>query len=334
MNLQKALFSFFLFSYSMLSCHMFNQLIIPSVNLDEPNWQFAYQQIHLKEESSLTDLVEKWNDILENKWEKLNQLVFDELGATADQISQYLTDPMFVQAYINFYKKWHPELFEDQEIDPVVLNFLHLKLHYLRCYKSVYFKVDNDMPMMTSSFGTDSTNHCFIINERMYNQDNIEALYAFANKKIMKFHVVPHQNFHKSRAIEYANLIHIGIIQSLSSVLHQSDFFVKLLSVIMYNNNILSEETQKFGYSYLTFISYLETALQSKNPLEVALFLEPQTDNFYYDFIELWQEFMQDLQSCYDEDDLEAYEALSREQRRIVMYQDQDNDEDKEIEEE
>ena len=327
MKLQQILTLLFLSSALLIADHNYNQLIIPSVNIENPYWEFAYQTISQKEDGAFERLVEKWENIVDTKWQKLNEAVYEEIGINADQLCYYLSDQDFIDAYIHCYKAWYEDFIDEkypQYFDPIVLNFIHLKLYYLGCGKPTQINRLDDIPMLTTSFGSDSNRHYLIVNEHIYNKDNMQVLYGLTEKKIVKYQIIPHTNFHKSLAIEYANLLHLGIVQSLSNIVHQSDFFIKLLQVIIYSKKTLSEKTQKYGSDHLIFISFLESALQSKNPVEIALFLEPQLDNLHFEFATLWQEFIQDLQNCYDADDLEKYETLSRDQRREILYQDQE----------
>ena len=160
----------------------------------------------------------------------------------------------------------------------------------------------------------------------IYTPAKIKELYESSITQTAKYYIQPHTNLHKSRAIEISNLFHLGISQAISSVVHQGDFFAKLLRIVILNKKTFSKETQTYGTDYAIFRSYLEAALQSKNPLEVALFLEPQVSEFPQDFIILWREFIEDLQNCYDEDDLESYESLSLFERRSILFTSQDDE--------
>jgi hypothetical protein len=162
----------------------------------------------------------------------------------------------------------------------------------------------------------------------MYNSEKINDIYEDSINNELKFHIMPHTNVHKSRIIEYSNFLHLGITQALSGIVHQGDYFSKLLLFFLYNQKTASKETQSYGAEIVLFQSYLESCFQSKNPFEIALFIEPYIDTFNQEFILLWREFIDDVKDCYDPDDLEAYETLSLKKRREVLYTTQDkNDE-------
>ncbi len=111
---------------------------------------------------------------------------------------------------------------------------------------------------------------------------------------------------------------------ALSSVIHQGDFFSKLLYFFTYNRKTLSIETQTYGAHYTQFQASLEACLQSKNPVEAALYLEPQLGNLNQEFVALWERFIEDLANCYNPADLEAYEKFSLATRRSILYTQQD----------
>ncbi len=326
----KLLCSIFLSSSLLFANNFRNQLIIPSVNLDEPFWEFSHQAISQREEGDFEKLVTKWNANLVTLCTKLNNKIYQDIGASIPQIDYYLNDQRFIDVYTNFYKQMYPDIIEGQanlEIDKNVLNFIMLKLNYLQLHKPVTIHAKEDIPLFVTSFGTDKEGHHLIINKQFYSSEKISSIFELEIEDTSKYHIEPHTNLHKSRVIELCNLLHLGISMAISSVTHQGDFFARVLQIFTYNKKQISKETQRYGTHYVLFQSYLESCLQSKNPLEAALFLEPQMDNFNQEFILLWREFIEDVKNCYDEDDLEAYEALSLQARRAILYTQYEDDE-------
>jgi hypothetical protein len=324
MQLKKLFFLIFFLFHPIEANHNFNQLIISGVNMQDPYWQFAYQDIHQSHESAFEELIEKWENILDTQWEKLSDKVYEDIGIHANQAYYYLFFDKFIDAYIRLYARWHPEFVDEQtpqDIDPLVLNFIHLKLQYLQCHKPVQINSSDDMHIISASFGVDTHRHYLILNEKVYNKENLEHLFDISAQKRIDYQIIPATVAHESKLIEYANLLHLGITQSLSYIHHQSDFFEKILMVILYDEKTTSDATQKYSCDYFLFLSMLESALQSKNPVEVALYLEPQLDNLHFDFAILWQIFIEDLQNCYDADDLQAYEEFSKQKRTNALYE-------------
>lgn len=322
------LFCMFFLCNPIQANHNFNQLIIPGVSLKNPYWQFAYQDINQSHENAFEELIEKWENIVDTQWEKLSDKVYEDIGMSANQAYYYLFFDKFIDMYIRLYARWHPEIIDEQtsqDIDPLILNFIHLKLQYLECHKPVQINSLDDMPLMSASFGVDTHRHYLILNETIYNKKNLEYLFEISAEKTIDYKIIPATVAHESKLIEYANLLHLGITQSLSYINHQSDFFEKILMVVLYNEKTISDATQKYGCDYFLFLSFLESVLQSKNPIEVALYLQPQLDNLHFDFCLLWQNFIKDLQNCYDADDLQAYEYFSKQERTKALYEEYKN---------
>lgn len=318
----------FLLSSALIAHNYQNQLVIPSVNLENPGWQFAGQPIAQSQDGIFADLVEKWNGIIDDLCLDLNNQIYETIGASIPQLDYYMDDHRFVEFYMNYCKKIFAEIIEDDEdLDAVTANFIRLKLYFLKCPKDIKVYTKANIPVLTASFGADKEQHAIIINKDIYNQDTLNALYDnIANNKA-QFHIMPHTNVHQSRAIEYTNYLHLGISQALSNVIHQSDYFSKLLLFFLYNNKSLPSHVQQQGAEFVLFRSYLECCLLSNNPLEIALFFEPYLDHFNQKLIVLWEEFVEDIKYCYDADDLQAYEKLSLEKRRESLYTSYDDEE-------
>ena len=329
MKLRQLLALIFLSSSLLFADNFHNQLIIPSVAIHNPYWEFAGQAISQKEEGAFAQLVEKWNDTLDELWRNLNHKIREDIHASTKQLDYYMEEKLFVDVYVNYYKKVYAEIIENNEvIDPIVLDFIQLKLCYLQCNKPVKIYMLDNMPLPSLSFGADKSEHYLILNTDIYNAENIQYVYELASKNISQFYIAPHTNLHKSRAIEHSNLLHLGITQALSSIIHQGDYFSKLLQYFIYNQKSISKDIQIYGAYLIEFRSFLEACLQSKNPLEAAIFLEPYLDNFNQEFILLWRDFIDDITNCYNADDLNAYETLSLKERRAALYTDlDDNDE-------
>lgn len=291
-----------------------SQLIIPSVNLYDPTWEFGHEKIHQKEDGIFANLVKKWNIKLEELWAKFNNKVYKEIGLTADQIDYLMNDPMFINAYMSHYQQWYAGFIKNkniQKIEPLVLSFIKNKLYLLKVNKNLRFNVSDDTSLLVTSFGTDKEGHYLILHEDFYNSENLIRICNALKKNIIFAYIQPSINFRKCLAIEYENLLELGITQSISSVIHQSDFFVKTLQILICDAQSLTANTQRFGSDYVLFQSYLEACLQSKNPVEAALFMQPQIKELHHAFIILWAEFIQDLKNCYNSQDLDFYEKTS-----------------------
>ena len=318
-----------LYPFLLQANHNYNKIVIPSVTIDNPYWEFAYQPIAQSYDGAFENLIEKWENIIKVQWQIVNEKMYDEVGISANRLTYYLSSSVFLDFYMNCYRSWYPEFFDEatpQEIDPIVLNFLHLKFYYLGCNKPIQFNKITNMPMISTSFGADNKRHYLIFNDNFYNQENIKDLYQATADKVIKYQIFPSNNIHPSRIIENSNLLHLGITLSLSNIVHQADLFIRLLPAMTYGQEIMSDKMQKYCSDYMVFLSFIESALQSKNPVEIALYLQPQLDNLHFTFSTLWEEFIHDLQNCYDPCDLKKYELFSQEERRAALYENHSNE--------
>jgi len=329
MKCKQVILLIFLSSNIVFTNNFHNQLIIPSVDIYNPSWEFAGQTISQKEEGVFAQLIEKLHDQLHVLCKQLNDKIRIDIGASIQQLDYYMEQKMFVDLYADYYKRLFGDIIdEEQQDDQTVFNFINLKLYYLQCKKPVHIRLKENLAIPAFSFGCDKQAHFLVVNRNLYNPEHIEEIYELAAQKKYEFYLAPHVNYHESRVIEYCNLLHFGIAQALSGVLHQGDYFSKLLIYFMYNNKSTSQETYTYGIDYIQYRSLLEACLQSKNPVEAAIFFEPQLDNLSQEFVLLWREFIENIKNCYDPEDLKSYEALSRQERQSHLYTLQDDDED------
>jgi hypothetical protein len=112
-----------------LANNFHNQLIIPSVDINNPHWEFSHQPIHEKESGAFAELIQKWNSTLDQLWTKLSYKIYKEIGISIHQVDYYLNDQRFIDAYDNMYKQKYPQyiLAEEDNIEDNVLNYIKLK---------------------------------------------------------------------------------------------------------------------------------------------------------------------------------------------------------------
>lgn len=330
MNL-KFLLLFNLFSCALIANNYHNQIVIPSVDIDNPSWEFASQTIRQKNSDSFSQLLKKWNQKLDKVWKKLATQVKTDVNATMTQVDFYLEDQRFIDVYMNYYRNFYGECIDEadyEETDPFILNFIKAKLYFSETEKPIRIYSKKTIPYFAVAFGTDQQGHFLIINDENYTADIINEIYELTIENKTKFRVEPATTLHVSRVIEYSNFYHFIIAQNLANIRHQNDYFSKMLIIFIFNKKTVSSETQSYGTNYIIFQSYLEACLQSKNPYEVAIFVEPFMHSCHMDYIILWEEFIQDLELCYNEQDLAAYKTRALHERRAALFTEQDDDQD------
>lgn len=313
--------------FSIFTClqarHNFNQLILTSINPQYPSWAFAYTSISQSYDGSFAQLTEKWQKIIESKWSQFDDLIIESTHVTVDDLYSYLNHEIFIAEYMDFYQSYYPNVVTKQyyqEINPLVLNYLDMKMQYFECYKSIQFNQLFDISGASKTFGSDYTKHYFIINQDIYNQKNIRTLYDVIQEKIIKYEYFPSSCKKTPIMIESIDIFNVHIAQAISMIMHQSDYFIKALQFFVYENNEESNKIISYGVSYILFLSYLEATLQSKNPYETAIYLQLYCDNLHSEFNVLWQELIQDLKNCYDTQDFATYESFIKDQYKIILF--------------
>lgn len=312
-------------SSSLLSANNFHTtLLLPRINITNPTWSYTGKKISQKEDEVFIKLIEKWEAVLTSIYDKLDAQIYEDIGASINTLDFYMEDQRFIDAYNDHCQKTFANIIDEQiKIDPVLTNYISQKLTFLQLTEPITIYTSDDISFPAISFGSSQQGHCFILKRDTYNKNNIQDLYKSAQLNIYKFNVMPPSQNHSSRVIEYTNYLQLGITQAVSMILHQGDYFAKMLLFFMYNNKFMSEATQRYGTSYIYFHSFLEACLQSNNPLETAIFIEPFLDNADQEFVFLWRELIEDIQNCYDVQDLQAYEALVIAERRANLYTNQ-----------
>lgn len=337
-----ALFFCFYFC-SVIANNYHNQIILEGIDIDNPFWEFGSQKIRQKESDSFFQLIEKWEKQVNILWNRLAYKIKIDINATINDINFYMENDLFIEAYLNYYRHTYAEFIDEvekntkeedddyDEIDPVILHFILGKLEYLDAlYKPIKVRTKNISPLFATTFGTDQKGHYLIINDKLYSSEKINKIYESAISGKPNFYIEPGTAHYVSRIIEYGNLFHFIITQSLSSVVHQHDYFGKMLIMFIFNKKTLTKETQVYGISYILFLSFLEGCMQSKNPFEAAVFVEPFLSSFNQEYVLLWKEFIQDLENCYHEQDLADYKALALSKRRAALLKTNNDDEDDE----
>ncbi|MGZ6250593.1 MAG: hypothetical protein ACXWL2_01045 [Candidatus Chromulinivorax sp.] len=309
---------------SLFAYHRHDELYLPTIDINNPKWCCGTNVIQQKEESSCLQLVDKWNNEIKKYWQKLHNNILEEIGAYTYQIDYYMTEQRFIDVYMNMYYQQFEEYLDDniaeENIDPLVMNFIMHKLYYLQLSKSVKIYPMNNIRIPAIGFGNDKEGYYLLINTDIFSKQAVLDVYNLEQEKKTNFCILPPTQMYSSQAVEYRNLLHLYLAEAVSRIEHQEDFFARMLQFFLYNKKQLSIETQKYGFDYVQFHGFIEATLQSHNPLEIAQLLQPHVDNLHYDFMNAWQELIKDIENCYNQDDLESYKAINLKERQAILF--------------
>ena len=315
-----------LFSSAIFTNNFHNKIVVSGVNHQEPFWCFEQTLIRQKTPTSFINLLEKWNKKIEDLWKDLIAEINEDIGIDEESIDEALNSPEVIQKYISLQQqKYHElssQLTSESSIDPFVRNFIKNKISYFNIYKPYELVLFNELPLLTTSFGSNALYHYLVCNAHIYSHENIKKIYESALIDETSYHVEPGENVHKTRCIELSNLLHLGLSEAFSGIIHQSHFLINLLTCFEFNQKSLSEELQKKAITFIQFRSFIEATLQSKNPLESAQFLKLQNNNNTEKlFHDQWQEFIKDIENCYNEEDLKRYDSFALKVKRSALLQ-------------
>ena len=329
----------FIFTFYITSLFAYNdhdELYLSTININNPQWYCGTNVIREKKEDSFMQLVQKWDTHLKQYWQKLQNHILEEIGAYTYQIDYYMTEQRFIDVYMNMYYQQFGEYLDDnraeEEIDPLVINFIMHKLYYLKLSKPVKIYPMNNIRIPAIAFGNDKEGYYLLINTDIFSKEAVLDVYNLEKENKTNFCILSANYVYPSQAIEYRNLLHLYLSEAVSRIEHQEDFFARILQFLVYNKKQLSIETQKYGFDYVQFHGFIEATLQSHNPLEIALVLQPHVDYLHYDFINAWRELIEDIENCYNQDDLESYKNICIQERQAILFnthQDDFTDEEK-----
>lgn len=315
---KKIILSFLLLSPCTVSTLDFHhdQLMLLSINNpSEPFWCFEGTMIRQKKDGDFQQLIEKWSDVIAQLWSEFTKQLEEEVNISLEEINNFLQSSDFQQSYNRYLQKRLEEssyhLSPEENIDPTVLRFIQAQAEYLGLTDNYKTFLQNNMNLLSTSFGLDSIHHVLICNHKIYTLDNVQDFFKSIYTDHTNYFIEPAENIHKTRCIELPNLLHLGIAEAISGIIHQSHAMIYLFTNFEFNDKSISQDTIQDFFNFIQLRSFIEAVLQTKNPLEAAYFLKIQQteDQKSTKINNLWQDFIEDIQNCYDDEDLELYES-------------------------
>lgn len=311
-------FTFFILSTPSLqftNSFQHDKLVLPSVHIEEPFWCFEGSIIRERKEHIFKNTIEKWNSIISDLWKGITNKIEKEIEMPIEELEEFLQSSTFKKSYETYLNKRIQEdvahLTHQEQIDQKVLEFIQSHAEYLGLTKKHLVHLQDNITILSTSFGLDSLGHALICNKKIYNINNVEDFFKCIYSDTTNYFIEPDENIHRTRCIELPNLLHIGIAEAVSGIIHQSHAIIYLITNFEFNNKSLSQDLVNEIFNFIQLRSFIEASLQTKNPLESALFLKiQQTNDDKGDIAKnLWQDFIEDVENCYDEEDLELYES-------------------------
>ncbi len=319
----KKLFTILLifFLSSRIQCQH-NQIILPCFQAHNPVWMYEKKIIHQHETFSLFDLVETWDKIIKECWKDIETKLHQELGIYSEQIDEYIQHTQFINCYNKYHQKLISDIIELRENSLLFDDYIQLKINYLDpLQKNISWHILDTGNPASFTFGNHQTGYHIVLQKNFFDDNFIQKIHTKLYDDTDFFLQKSHNDKYPSHLIYWTNCLHAHITQNLSIINHDHDYFSKILQVFSYNKKSVSEATKKFIYEYTIFLSCLESALQSKNPLEIAIYwYKTIQENTSLYFMILWDNFIHDVEQSYNDQDLADYKIFIKNKKTAQLF--------------
>lgn len=281
----------------------------------KPSLRFHNNEPIFLKPGAYEQLVERWNNRLQRSWDNFYARLQNDIGTPKEIFYRYLYDKTITQHYNSLKEKdlstlKDTEYTSEEDIDPEVLTFIKkiIKKHCSK--KNIKILLTPHINTLTATFGSDKGTHYLICNSAVYAKEHIKQYYDSLTTNNGTFYI---EHLATSvRSIELSNFLIIGLIEAASHIQHQSNLFTFLVANFKFSDKKPSEATIQFGWYIAEVRGILEAVLQSKNPLETAIFIG-KTRKRNEKERKLWKKLIHELADCYNEESLEYFKASIRE---------------------
>lgn len=254
--------------------------------------------------------VTRWEKRLNNSWQKFYENLNSEVGLSPDQLNAYLNDETLANIYSSLKEKEllkMPDCLDESNIDPDVLTFIKRVLQKHTSKKNIKIIITPHINTITATFGSDKNTHYLICHAHIYSPEHIKHFYDSLANNNGAFYIEPSSN-NSVRFIELANFLLVGLIEASSHIEHQSNLLTFLISNFKFAEQRPTESTIQSCWHITEIRGIIESILQSKNPLESAIFIG-KTRKRNAKEQALWKKFIKELADCYEQNSLNAFKA-------------------------
>ena len=280
----------------------------------KPSLRFHNNEPIKLKQGSYEALVTRWQKRLTKSWDTFYTNLNNDTGITPELLDVYINDANIANIYSSAKEKEASRLQLNQDeanIDPIVLDYIKRIVHRYCTKKNIKIIITPHINTITATFGSDQNTHYLLCHAGIYTPEHIKHIYESLGSPNGAFYIEKSPT--KSlRFIELSNFLLIGLIEAASHIQHQSNLLTFFISNISIEDIRPSDKTIQSCWHITEIRGILESILQSKNPLEAALFIG-KTRNRNAKEKALWQQFIKDLADCYEPESLELFRASIRE---------------------
>lgn len=300
--------------FSLSFCPIFLKPFDTSLWLPQkPSLRFHNNEPIFFKPGAYEQLVERWNNRLRRSWDSFYDRLQNDIGISKESFDTSVHDNAFVQIYNSLKENDLSRLREyvlEEDIDPEVLIFIK-RFVQKHCFKkNIKIVLTPCINTITATFGSDQGTHYLVCNSTIYSKEHIKQYYDSLTTNNGTFYIEPLLT--RVRFIELANFLVIGLIEAASHIQHQSNLFTFVIANCKFSDKKPSDETIQLGWYITEVRGILESVLQSKNPLESALFIGKTRQRTEKEK-KLWKKLIYELADCYSEESLQFFKTSIRE---------------------
>lgn len=263
-------------------------------------------------------LVNRWEKRLHKSWNNFYQNLQNDADITAEQLDTLAENETIASIYGSLKEKELlklDEYIDEENMDQEVLTFIKRVLQKYCSKKNIKIFLTSHINTVTITFGSDKTGHYLVCHANIYSPENVKHFYENLAINNGAFYIEPLKNG-KVRFIELSNFLLAGLIEASSHIQHQSNLLTFIVSNFKFTDLKPSDLTIQSCWHITEIRGIIESILQSKNPLETALFIGKSRKRNIKEQ-ELWKKIINEIANCYTPESLELFKLSVQEINNI-----------------
>jgi len=277
--------------------------------------------IDFQSEQAYDNVIKKWQGKLTAASLKLFNQLETELDLSPSEIYEYTTNQQVLSRYhiLNKSEIALPNsdgIITEDNMDPEILCFLQSIFFKYTNKRNVTFFLIDQLPSLTATYGSDVHGHFVFCHSYMYNKQHIQQYYESLQNQ-SGYYYIESCDQNNMRWIEIPTMLQIGLIEAASHAQHQKNLIGFILRNYAFQGKRASEESINLYLKLETFHCLLEAVFQSRNPLEVAVFLM-KANHKSPDYKILWRGIVKDIAKSYDASSLETTKLFAKKMKQAA----------------
>lgn len=270
--------------------------------------------ITFSSDTAYANVINKWQNKLNQGYEKLFKALFDDLGLQPQQVAALVNDPSIIQQHylydessilVNMMDGW----LTSEHIQTDIVKFIESQLKKYVNSSNVRLLFTDSLNGLIKVYGCQKYGYTLCFNLSLYNNKYIKEYYSSMRKQPSSYHVKYVGD--GLGIVSNALLVQSGLIQASGCMSNNVQHLEYVLFNYQVNEQMISSQTLTLLAKLKYFQLLLESIFQVYNPLELAIFYM-KSDWFDQETKGLWQVLIKDLLAVYDQKTLQKYFAFVR----------------------